>query len=135
MRRHLQSALAVALLAAIFFGADALCRATHLPIPSNVVGLAVLLLALFARAVRLSWIERGADALLRHLGLFFVPAAVAVVRHVEVLRASLSSIVAIVVVSTLLVLLVTGLVAERLCRARDARGARDGDDDAGGRAR
>ena len=56
-------------------------RKIGLPIPSGVIGLAVLLVLLFSGRVAPAWSEDGANWLLSDMLLFFVPAAVAAVRR------------------------------------------------------
>ncbi len=107
----------VALLSAIAVGSDWLSRRLDLPLPGNVVGALLLLGLLSLGAVKLTWVERGGDFLLKHLSLFFVPAAVGVLRHRSTLRASMVELTIVVVVTTAIALLATGLAAERLSRA------------------
>ncbi|MHB8875554.1 MAG: CidA/LrgA family protein [Myxococcaceae bacterium] len=106
----------VALLGLLFVGCDAASRWLHLPLPGNVVGVLVLLALLATGVVRLAWIERGADLLLASLSLFFVPAVVASVRLVPALRGSLGGIAVVMVATTALVMVLTGVIAERLAR-------------------
>ncbi|GBH25193.1 CidA/LrgA family protein [Burkholderia vietnamiensis] len=56
-------------------------RAVGLPVPSGVVGLAVLLVLLFSGRVAPAWVKDGANWLLSDMLLFFVPAAVAAVQY------------------------------------------------------
>jgi holin-like protein len=46
------------------------------PVPGGAIGLVMLYLLLATGWLRLSWIERGAILLIRHLGLFLVPLGV-----------------------------------------------------------
>lgn len=105
--------LQIGVLSAFFVGSTALSRALHLPIPGNVVGALLLALLLAVGVVPLRWVEDGADLLLKNLGLLFVPAAVLVVRIVPSVRHQLWAIALVMVVSTLIVLVVTGLLSER----------------------
>lgn len=109
-------AIGLAILAALFVCCDLVSRALHLPLPGNVVGMAVLFLLLSTGALPRSLVESAADLLLKHLSLLFVPAAVAVARHRRLLGESFLALAVLVVVSTIVVLLVTGLLAERLVR-------------------
>ena len=111
-----RTVLQVVLLAALFVACDLATKALHVPLPGSVVGVLVLLALLATRVVRLAWVERGADLLLSALALFFVPSVVASVRVVPALKASLPGIAAVMVVTTALVMVVTGVVAERLAR-------------------
>jgi holin-like protein len=118
--KALRLAGSLALLAAIFLGADRLARALDAPVPGNVLGLLVLLVLLATGVVKLSWVETGADLLLRHLGLFFVPAAVAVLAHRGILRGALGALAVVVIGSTAIVMVVTGWVGGMLL-GRDKR--------------
>lgn len=118
----------LAALTAISLGCDWLSRRFALPLPGNVIGAIVLFALLSVGAVRLAWVERGGDLLLKHLSLFFVPAAVGVLRHRATLRPALVEIAIVLVVTTALAMLTTGVAAERLAR----RETRSDEDDRGG---
>jgi holin-like protein len=120
VRDALRLLLGLAILAGIFVACDALARATKLPLPGNVIGMGVLFALLLTDIVPRRLVDDGADLLLKHLSLLFVPAAVAVARHRRLLGDSFVALAIAVVVSTVLVLLVTGLIAERLVRAEPA---------------
>ena len=117
-RRWFGALVGLAVLVAAFAAGDSLVRATHLPLPGNVVGMLVLLALLGARIIPRAPLEAAADLLLRHLPLLFVPAAVGVARHVGLIRAELGAVVTITVLTTALVMVVTG----RIARATIARG-------------
>ncbi len=87
-------------------------------IPGPVVGL-VLLLAWFRLRGRVAQdVERVADALVQHLGLLFVPAAVGVVMFWPQLREHAVAVVAALVASVVLTVAVTALVLKALDRQR-----------------
>jgi holin-like protein len=112
----------VAILVAIWAGADATARALDLPVPGNVLGMLALFALLAAGVVPRTWVERGADLLLKHLSLFFVPPAVAVLRHRGLLAQAPLAVAIVIVPVTFVVLLVSGRVAERLVR-REKKGS------------
>ncbi|AFZ68706.1 CidA/LrgA family protein [Deinococcus peraridilitoris] len=66
---------------------EGMARLLHLPLPGSVIGLALLWASLSARVIKLSWIERAADALLSVLGLLFVPAGVGLMAYLDLWRA------------------------------------------------
>jgi holin-like protein len=108
---------ALTLLVLCQFVGEVVARGVGLPLPGPVLGLLLLLSWLIAR-------DRAPDPVLRqtggwllaHFGLLFVPAGVGVVTQLDVLgRAWLPLLVAIPV-STLLGLIVTGWVMQRLAR-------------------
>jgi holin-like protein len=45
----------------------------HVPLPANVIGLALFTLALFFKLIKLEWVESAALFLNRHMLLFFAP--------------------------------------------------------------
>ena len=110
-RRWLGVLVGLAVLVAAFAAGEAIARATQLPLPGNVVGMLLLLALLGARIVPRAPLEPAADLLLRHLPVLFVPAAVGVARHFGLIRAELGAVVTITVVTTALVMVVTGRLA------------------------
>ncbi len=66
----------------------------------------------------LDWLEHGADGLLNHLMLFFVPAMLALVDHPELLSPLGLKLVAAVVISTIIVMVGTACVVELGFRIR-----------------
>jgi holin-like protein len=85
-----------------------------LPIPGPVAGMLVLLAALVAFPRLHEVVEAGANELLRHLSLLYVPAGVGVIAAASSGRGQWLAIVAAVVVSTLATMAVTGLVLRAL---------------------
>ena len=70
----------------------------------------MLLLTLFLKLgwVKLAWVERLSQLLIANLGFFFVPPGVALILYLDLIKAQWFPIVTATVVSTLLVLVVTG---------------------------
>jgi holin-like protein len=104
---------------------EVLRRALHLPLPGPVIGMFLLALALIVggddKAVgvtdKYSQLSRTANALIANMGLLFVPAGVGVIAEFGVLRQNWLPILVGLLVSTVLGLVVTGLVMHRVCRA------------------
>ena len=99
-------------------------NAFHLPIPGPVLGMFLLaaVLALHDRRrkpgaddTRAS-LERTAETLIAHMGLFFVPAGVGFIAEAGLLRQEWLPIVAALFGSTLLSITVTGLVMHWVTR-------------------
>jgi holin-like protein len=109
----LRAALQVGILSALYFACDFGARALHLPLPGNVVGAILLALLLLTGIVPLRWVEEGADLLLGHLALLFVPAAVLVVRVLPTVRRELPAIAIVMIVTTFIGMAVAGSIAER----------------------
>jgi holin-like protein len=102
-----------ALLAGVWYAADALTRAAHLPVPGGVVGLVLLLALLFCGGVTPRWVKAGADWLLSDMLLFFIPAAVAAVQYGGLFRADGWRLALVVVGGTLMVMFAVAFAVEQ----------------------
>lgn len=87
---------------------------THIPVPANVIGLVLFTAALFMRIIRLSWVEASAEFVLKHLMLFFAPVIVGTMVYFHYIGQHWASIAVSLVLSTFVVLTVTGLVMKML---------------------
>lgn len=76
-------------------------------VPGPVVGMALFLAFLFWRGGPGESLDATTGGVLRHLSLLFVPAAVGIVRHGDVLASAGLAIALALIVSTALTLLVT----------------------------
>lgn len=91
-------------------------RATRLPLPGSIVGMIALTILIETRIVPLDVVRRPAELLVRHLALLYVPAGVALIAYVGVVRHDLVAITLAALASLLSVLLVIGTVIQRLER-------------------
>ena len=92
------------------FAGEALSRLTDLPIPGNVLGMALLFLALLAGVVKEEWLREAAELLLSYMAMFFVPAGVGVMLYFDLISREWLPIVVGTVFSTFAVMAVTGWV-------------------------
>lgn len=81
---------------------------TDIPIPSSIIGMLLLTFALKRKLVHPSQIDKICDFLLRNLGFFFVPAGIGLMNCLGLIRDQWFPIIGATVVSTFLVLSVTG---------------------------
>lgn len=93
---------------------ELLSRLLDLPIPGNVLGMGLLLLALSLGLVEIAWLEEAADLLLNNMALFFVPAGVGVMVYGDLIAAEWLPITVATVLSTFIVMAVTGKLAQKL---------------------
>ena len=70
----------------------------------------LLTLLLKLKVIRLEWVRSISDFLVTNIGFFFVPPGVAIMLYFDIIKAQFVPIVAASVVSTVLVLAVTGWV-------------------------
>lgn len=89
---------------------DLVVWATGVKLPGSIIGM--LLLAAFLQAgwVKLRWVKGISDFLVSNMGFFFVPPGVALMLYFDVIAAEFWPIFTATVVSTVLVLVVTGHV-------------------------
>ncbi|MEW4369656.1 CidA/LrgA family holin-like protein [Paenibacillus kandeliae] len=86
----------------------------HLSIPGSILGLLLLFVLLLCRVVPVSWIETGSNTLLFYLPLFFVPATVGVVNHLDLFVGKGLLLVAVVIISTAITIVIAGHVSQWL---------------------
>jgi putative effector of murein hydrolase LrgA (UPF0299 family) len=97
------------------------------PVPGPVTGMLLLLATLVAVPRLQDVVEAGANELLRHLSLLFVPAGVGIVVAASSAGGQWLAIVVSVVVSTLATMAVTALVMKALMPRRPAQEAERGE--------
>ncbi len=99
---------------AVLFGCLALGELlvfiTGIKLPSSIIGMLLLTFLLKIGWIKLSWVKGISDFLVANLGFFFVPPGVALMLYFDVIQAQWLPITVATIVSTLLVLLVTGWI-------------------------
>ena len=102
--------------AALLIGFWQLCaqvaRRLALPVPSGIIALVLLLVLLHSGLLRRGWVSKGTTGLLDHMILFFVPAIMALLKHGELLGLLGLKLLAVIVASTLVVMVGTALAVE-----------------------
>ena len=78
--------------------------------PSSIIGMILLTLFLHLGWIKLHWVKAFSDMLISHLGLFFVPPSVAILAYFDLIAKNFWSISVAIVVSTIIVMVVTGHV-------------------------
>jgi len=89
---------------------EVLAKALSLPIPGPVLGMLLLLIALIIRGQLSTDLKITAQTLLSNLSLFFVPAGVGVILHINLLKNEWLSLSLVLILSTLITMLITALV-------------------------
>ncbi len=85
-----------------------------LPIPASIYGLILMLLLLMTGIVKFSSVERTGDFLVEIMPMMFIPAGVGLLTAWDELRPILIPIVAMTFITTVVVMFVTGKVADAL---------------------
>ncbi len=99
---------------------------TGVPIPSSIIGMILLTCALQTGIVKERWVDRLSDFLVKNLGFFFVPAGVGLLQCLDIIKDQWLPIVSATIVSTVLIIAVTGWVHQLVRRAAHATGHNDG---------
>lgn len=114
----------IGLLLAFWLLGEAVTHFTGLPVPGGIVGLMIVLALLATRRLSIVSMRRGADWFLADMLLFFIPAALAVVTHRELLGLLGVKILAIICFGTFVVMAVTAATVDICYRWRMARADR-----------
>lgn len=102
---------------------DALVDWLALPVPGAIVGILLLFALLKLNVVKLRWIDKGADWLLAEMLLFFIPAAVGVIRYKSLVAHSGLRMAAVILISTVAVMACAGWIGEKLAARHRRRTA------------
>ncbi|MGP4059580.1 CidA/LrgA family protein [Halobacillus sp. H74] len=89
-------------------------------IPGSVIGLIVLFALLSLKIISESWIKQGVGFMITHLPFFFIPATVGVMSYAYVFEGEGALLILIGLLSTALVMGVSGFVAQWMARRREA---------------
>ncbi len=99
---------------AILFGCLALGELivflTGFKLPSSIIGMLLLTSLLKLGWIKLEWVKGLSDFLVANLGFFFIPPGVALMLYFDIIKAEFWPIMVATLVSTILVLVVTGWV-------------------------
>lgn len=96
------------LIAAVSFLGEVLHEILPLPIPANIYGIVLMLALLISGAVKLNQVKDAAHFLIEIMPLMFIPAAVGLMNSWELLSANWLAYLFITLLSTLIVLFVSG---------------------------
>ena len=115
------------IICAVTFAAEVLSKVIPLAIPASIYGLVIMLVLLCTRIVKLDHVEQTADFMVKIMPVMFVPPGVAMMVYWEIIRDNFFIIFFVNIVTTVLVMAVTGLVAQAIMR-RQKKG-KEGDAD------
>ncbi|WP_449620914.1 CidA/LrgA family protein [Robertmurraya sp. Marseille-Q9965] len=90
-----------------------------IPIPSSMIGLFLLFIALCLKIVKIEWVEKGAAWLIAELLLFFVPSAVGIINYDDIFSLQGLETILLIGVSTFIVMGTTAFVADKIFKKKD----------------
>ncbi|GAB6991208.1 CidA/LrgA family holin-like protein [Paenibacillus pini] len=121
MNTMLKGTLQVAALMVFSLLMNRLALLIHSPIPGSIMGIILVFILLETHVIRLEWIELGASWLLAELLLFFIPAAVGVMKFIPMLESDGIRILIVVIFSTFIVMASSGLIAKRIANRKERK--------------
>lgn len=92
-----------------------------LSIPGNVVGMIILFILLYFGVIKVNMISQVSNFLLDHLAFFFVPAGVGILSCMPFLKSKWIIFLAICLISTIIVIAVTGWTIQAYIRKVDKK--------------
>lgn len=89
---------------------------TDIKLPSSIIGMLLLTLSLKIGWIKLTWVKGIADFLVTNIAFLFVAPGVAIMLYLGIIEPNLLSIVISMIVSTIIVLVVTGHIHQLMRR-------------------
>ena len=111
----------LAVIMAVSFVGELLNRLLPLPVPGSVYGLVLMFLCLMSGVIKLRQVEDVGDFLVKIMPILFVGPCVSLMTVVGEIAYQIVPILIICIVSTVLVMAVTGWVAQAIMRKRGDR--------------
>ena len=116
LKKALRLLVELAILCALFLLGGQLATWLGWPIPGGVMGLALLLLLFASGVLKPAMLQLGAGWLMAEMLLFFIPALMSLLDYGALIRDEGWRILLVIAVSTLMVMVVTALTVELVCR-------------------
>ena len=116
VQRCLQVMVQVIVLSSIWLGMDVARQHFGWSMPAGLLGFALLAAGLFSGVIKVQWLKGGTNWLLAEMLLFFVPAVLVVTEYPELIAHQGLRIVAVIIASTLCVMVATAWAVDRVYR-------------------
>lgn len=130
MQRLCKVVLQVVVLSCIWLCMDVLRQHFGWSMPAGLIGFGLLAAGLFSGVIKAQWLQGGTNWLLAEMLLFFVPAVLVVTEYPQLIQHQGLRILAVIVCSTLCVMVATAWAVDRvyrlelwLSRRRSSRGS------------
>ncbi|MEN5303851.1 CidA/LrgA family protein [Pseudomonas sp. TWI628] len=118
LKKPLRLLAELAVLLALFLFGGQLATWLGWPIPGGVMGLGLLLLLFACGVLKPATLQLGAGWLMAEMLLFFIPALMSLLDYGSLVRSEGWRILLVIAVSTLMVMVVTAVTVELVCRWR-----------------
>ncbi|MBK4715960.1 MULTISPECIES: CidA/LrgA family protein [Tenebrionibacter/Tenebrionicola group] len=114
MKLFLITGLQLIIYIVIFIIAGQLVDYFSIPLPANIIGMLLLFIMIITGLLPVKFVKQGATFLLSEMLLFFVPAVVAIINYFDILEKEGIRIIAVIALSTIIVLATTAWVVDKL---------------------
>ena len=116
LKKALRLLVELAVLCTLFLLGGQIASWLGWPIPGGVMGLALLLILFASGVLKPATLQLGAGWLMAEMLLFFIPALMSLLDYGALIREEGWRILLVIAVSTLMVMVVTALTVELVCR-------------------
>ena len=113
----------LSIIIAVSFVAEVMEYLIPLPVAASVYGLVLMLVGLITKIIPLNKVEDAADFLVEIMPVLFVPPTVSIMTSAEAMKQMLVPLCVISVVSTILIMVVTGKVSQGIIRRKGGKKA------------
>ena len=117
--------LQLALIMLITFIGTEVQKLLHIPLAGSIVGLMLFFLLLQFKIVPESWINVGADFLLKTIVFFFIPSVVGIMDVASNITMNYILFFIVIIIGTCLVALSSGYIAEKMLEKSNTRKGTD----------
>lgn len=104
------------LILVIYFAGEIISKIINIPIPGNIIAMLLLFLLLTTNIIKVERVENLANFFLSHLAFFFIPASVGLMTSFDSLKGSILKIIILCILTTIIVISITGLTVEFICK-------------------
>lgn len=109
----------IGILLTFAFLGDFISSVAHIPIPGNVMGMLILLVMLFIGVIKTDALEQVEKFFLSNLAFLFIPSGVGLIKVFGVVKNDLMTIMTIIIITTLIVLVISGWTVQLLQKVVD----------------
>lgn len=109
------------IIAAVSFAGELCKLLLPFPVPASVYGLLLLFILLYTKVIKVEQIEETANFFLKIMPALFIPASVSLITVFAALISNIAALMIIIAVSTIVVMLVTGITAQAIIRLKRKR--------------
>lgn len=106
---------------ALALAGEGISRLSGLPVPGSIMGMLLLLILLKTKVLRVEQVSEVTDFLLAHINFFFIPVGVGIMVSYKYLEGHYLAGITLILVTTVVVMAVSGGVTEILARRREKR--------------